>query len=349
MLSPDERLSLLDTVGVVAAATDVTDFGIRACRELLRHVPGISTSYNEVNVLAQRAAGLIYPDPGREWMAHYLPIFERHLADSPMAEHFMTGEGAMVTWADLDPDGRFRQTALYREFYVPNGIHSQAAFLLPAPPGIVVAFAMNRDGADFEPRERALVEELRPYLTNLYRLVTQAEAGRAREAALADDGWSVVLVDDTGLVVDTNPVAQRMGKAAGFDLSVGSRLGDQALWSQFAEHSNDLWATARMGSPAPMPAPVPFEARLVRFGVGPHLVWLREPSSVTLEHARSFGLTRRQAEIALHLVDGLTNDQIARKLGIAAGTVRKHLEVVFDKLGVPSRAAAVGRLKSRAA
>src|SRR5262249_45925147 len=145
---------------------------------------------------------------------------------------------AMVTWADVDPAGRFRQTALYREYYQPNGIHSQAAFLLPAPPGIVVAIAINRDGADFEPRERALVEELRPYLMNLYRLVTRAEAGRAREAALADDGWSVVLVDDTGLVVDSNPVAERMGRAAGFDLTVGARLGDQALWSQFAEHSN---------------------------------------------------------------------------------------------------------------
>ena len=181
MASTAVRLSLLDAVGAIAEARDATAFGLRLCRELLRLVPGISTSYNEVNVLAHRVAGLIYPDPGRDWVAHYLPIFERHLYDNPLARHFTTsGETSMKSWRDLDPAGKFRQTPLYQEFFAPNGIHSQAAFLLPAPPGIAVAVALNRGGEDWSPAERALVAELQPYLVNLYRLVTRAEAGRAR-------------------------------------------------------------------------------------------------------------------------------------------------------------------------
>jgi DNA-binding CsgD family transcriptional regulator len=52
-------------------------------------------------------------------------------------------------------------------------------------------------------------------------------------------------------------------------------------------------------------------------------------------------LTRRQREL-LHLVaDGYTNAQIGRRLGLAEGTVRKHLENIFAKLQVSTRTAAV--------
>jgi DNA-binding NarL/FixJ family response regulator len=35
--------------------------------------------------------------------------------------------------------------------------------------------------------------------------------------------------------------------------------------------------------------------------------------------------------------------KIARQLGISLGTVRKHLETICERLGVPSRTAAVTR------
>jgi len=41
---------------------------------------------------------------------------------------------------------------------------------------------------------------------------------------------------------------------------------------------------------------------------------------------------------------GYSNYQIARRLGLSEGTVRKHLENAFNRLGVTSRAAAVAAL-----
>jgi DNA-binding NarL/FixJ family response regulator len=52
-------------------------------------------------------------------------------------------------------------------------------------------------------------------------------------------------------------------------------------------------------------------------------------------------LTQREREILSLLADGLGNKQIAARLGISPSTVKTHLEVLFEKLEVTSRAEAV--------
>jgi two-component system nitrate/nitrite response regulator NarL len=52
-------------------------------------------------------------------------------------------------------------------------------------------------------------------------------------------------------------------------------------------------------------------------------------------------LSKREQEILALLADGLGNKQIAARLGISANTVKTHLELLFEKLGVSSRAEAV--------
>jgi DNA-binding CsgD family transcriptional regulator len=54
-------------------------------------------------------------------------------------------------------------------------------------------------------------------------------------------------------------------------------------------------------------------------------------------------LTARQNELLRLLAAGRTNSQVARQLGISEGTVRTHLENIYEKLGVSSRTAAVTR------
>lgn len=55
-------------------------------------------------------------------------------------------------------------------------------------------------------------------------------------------------------------------------------------------------------------------------------------------------LTRRQQEILRFVAAGYSNQQIARRLGIATTTVGTHLENIFERLQVTSRTAAVARL-----
>jgi DNA-binding NarL/FixJ family response regulator len=62
---------------------------------------------------------------------------------------------------------------------------------------------------------------------------------------------------------------------------------------------------------------------------------LRQPGLVSLS------LSNREAQVAQLLVDGLSNKEIAKALGIADITVRLHLRRVFSKLGARSRTDAV--------
>ncbi len=57
-------------------------------------------------------------------------------------------------------------------------------------------------------------------------------------------------------------------------------------------------------------------------------------------------LTRREHEVVMLVAEGLTNAQVAERLSISPGTVRRHLENVFAKLGVRTRTAAVARLRN---
>ena len=52
-------------------------------------------------------------------------------------------------------------------------------------------------------------------------------------------------------------------------------------------------------------------------------------------------LTTRQLQLLRLVADGHSNTQIARRLFVAEGTVRKHLENIYERLGVTSRTAAV--------
>ena len=76
------------------------------------------------------------------------------------------------------------------------------------------------------------------------------------------------------------------------------------------------------------------------------------PVLVRLVHERPTpslppNLTAQERAVLGHVTSGASNAQIARDLGIAESTVRKHLEHAYRKLGVSGRTAAVARMQER--
>jgi two-component system nitrate/nitrite response regulator NarL len=58
------------------------------------------------------------------------------------------------------------------------------------------------------------------------------------------------------------------------------------------------------------------------------------------------GLTSREYQVALMVGRGLSNKEVARELGVSAGTVKLHVHHIFQKLGARNRYGVIQRMVS---
>ncbi len=97
--------------------------------------------------------------------------------------------------------------------------------------------------------------------------------------------------------------------------------------------------------------PLPIEQTGQRLSVrvifdpdGKHYLLLLEeakPPSFSIPALELIGLTKREAEVLFWIAKDKTNAGIAKVLGCCESTVRKHLENLYEKLGVQTRTGAV--------
>jgi len=60
------------------------------------------------------------------------------------------------------------------------------------------------------------------------------------------------------------------------------------------------------------------------------------------------GLTRRQIEVACAAVSGLSNKELAQRLGVSEGTIKNHLHAIYERLQLDGRLALLLYLKEKA-
>ena len=112
--------------------------------------------------------------------------------------------------------------------------------------------------------------------------------------------------------------------------------------------SDDLRSGMNLGADDYLTKPVgnkdlvdAIEARLLRSAQKTKREFNPDFSSV--EPLLKLGLTPRASETLLWLSQGKTNSNIAAILGITESTVKKHVQEIFEKLGVETRGAATLR------
>lgn len=80
----------------------------------------------------------------------------------------------------------------------------------------------------------------------------------------------------------------------------------------------------------------------------PHFARLRANAESRRRVDPRWRLTAREAEVLGWVARGATNAEIAAALFISSQTVRKHLENIFEKLGVRTRTAAAAHMREHA-
>ena len=203
-------------------------------------------------------------------------------------------------------------------------------------PDHVVA-ALGTGGVDYV-RKPVVIEEL---LARIRVHLANARTTYRSRLALGLAGRSLVAIDDVGGPVWGTPQAETLLMRIDPDWTPESA----ALPDPLAAAVRQLIADPGQSSAASRVTArgIEIELALVE-GDRPGEVLLRvtelsEDGKIdTLQ--KQGGLTRREAEVLLWVSYGKTNKTISEILGISPRTVNKHLEQVFRKLGVETRAAA---------
>jgi DNA-binding CsgD family transcriptional regulator len=74
-----------------------------------------------------------------------------------------------------------------------------------------------------------------------------------------------------------------------------------------------------------------------------YLLLLEEQTLSSMNSLAILGLSQRETEVLTLIIQGKDNKSIATQLSINIGTVRKHLENIYLKLGVKSRTEAIAQ------
>lgn len=219
----------------------------------------------------------------------------------------------------------------------PTLAHIPVIFMtgLTEPEHAVAAF--ENGGVDYV-RKPIVVDEL---LARIRVHLGNARLSYRSQLALDVAGRHLVALDLQGALVWCTPEARKL--LAQVD----------PAWEQDSGHLPDqlnaparelLKEPARPGTSVRIAFPG-IEIELIRLeGERPHetlirIAEIRERAAVELLQ-KQYGLTPREAEVLLWVSYGKSNRLISEILGISPRTVNKHLEQIFRKLGVETRAAA---------
>jgi DNA-binding CsgD family transcriptional regulator len=341
-------------VKVMQALATSDDDAAGFVHDLLDHLPRLVGSDLTTLSLCDLTQGTrrVVGRPGEALSCEDRAAFDRHFREHPLVRfHAAHADGPAQRVTDCMTQLAFRRSAVFADYYRRLGIHYVLALPLRIDRTNVISIVFNRSSSDFRNRERAALEALRGPLAALYRYAIAREQARAGIASLqdlaGDSGWHLIRIGQEGRMIEISEQADRLMRWFFPDLGTrrGSAVPDRlAGWLR----RNRNWGLDRLASDSQVPLTVArggatlslrFVADPLSMGGGSLLIKCRR-ERIRADHLAALPLTLREREVLSLVAAGKTNAEIAMLLAISARTVQKHLEHVFDKLGVETRTAA---------
>jgi len=335
---------ILNVIDAVATVEDPESFGPVAMEALAEVVPFDVASYNEVDSAAGLALFRAFPPdmPTNDADEEAFPVL---IGQNPILRHQeATGDGSAYRISDFITTKELHELELYQRVYRHLRVEFQVAFALATKQPLVIAFALNRHEHDFTSQEVAALNILRPHLIQAYRNVQLLEALRGIEGALAEVGKGVVVLGRGGAEGRSAPWAQRALTEHFGPAMTGMLPEEVAAW--VAEQRRRNFDDGQPRIHEPLVSMVGDRQLVIRFipGTGDRsdvLVVDERERGREVNELRRLGLTPREAEILLLTRQGKSATASAAAIGITAGTLNKHLQNIYRKLGVTNRTAAI--------
>jgi DNA-binding NarL/FixJ family response regulator len=87
------------------------------------------------------------------------------------------GDPTALMLSDFLTRRKLRDTGIYQEFFGPISVNTQLAAMAEGPDPIVVAVSLNDESRDFDERDRALLNLVRPFIGAAFAGVAARERG----------------------------------------------------------------------------------------------------------------------------------------------------------------------------
>jgi DNA-binding CsgD family transcriptional regulator len=303
-------------------------------------------SYNEIDPVTQRAVYHVHP--GEE-----MPIspdadrdaFPRLVLQNPILRfQRATGDASAKRISDFITRIELHQLELYQKVYRYLGVEFQVALGLVTKEPLVVAIALSRRERDFDDEDVTLLNVLRPYLVEIYRNVQDLSELEHPPALSPGDCRGVIYLDPQGYRAECSSLTLEL---------LTRHFGAPRSPSGLPDVVNAWVVVQRVrrledGRPRlhlPLVSVVDDREAVARFIAGtenrPDVVIVDERALVRgAADLLPLGLTGREAELLFLLIQGTSTFAISQRLRVSTGTVNKHLQHIYRKLGVSNRTAA---------
>lgn len=276
-----------------------------------------------------------------------------HMHEHPTLAHNMrTGDGQALAISDFYTQRQFRNTGLYSEAYRPMRINHVMTCAIVSHRGALAGIALHRASRSFSERNRQLLNLVRPHLFqaqhNARHFARLQQEHGALTLALENYGCGVVSIrHDDHLCFVTARARQYFADFFGQRYKNQNALPDDLR--RWVTHQKKLFRAEELPSPRKQLIVASNGTRLIvqLFSHSDHdLLVMNEEKGQNLPESlhQCSGLTTREAEVLAWISRGKTNAEIATILTISSRTEQKHIEHIFQKLGVETRTAAAARV-----
>ncbi|MBI3753396.1 MAG: helix-turn-helix transcriptional regulator [Deltaproteobacteria bacterium] len=252
--------------------------------------------------------------------------------------------------SDMVTPNQFHSLSLYNEYYKRLDTKYQMVMPLVYSRSLLSGFAFNRDTRDFSEEERLMLNLLAPHMIQAYQNAEAAAMARQEAAildrAMEEASYGVIALDMNGRIRFQTPKALRL-LTEFFKIPPSSPRCLPRKLELWVKYNKSLLALEN-AIPPPL-APLALENEraclTIRFikscqGADDLILLCEEPKTLFMKRLEPFGLTARETEVFRWLARGKSNAEISLICNITRHTVKKHLEKIYQKMGVENRLAA---------
>lgn len=262
-------------------------------------------------------------------------------------------DGRPYSLRDQFGSGADPRAEFYREMVAQQGLSAILQMRVGNDKGVDAWLTIARNGPEFGPTEAARFSAIAPVLRGVFQIYTASERERFAASLNAEAvrqlhfGW--LILDRNGIVLDCNEHGQSVLGASG----VLSRRSNGRLTARSAEIERQIFDALNHfnSTPGARPRAIilcrdPWLDMLLVPAQGKPISTNEQRVAIAYVHGDSwrstdrqghlaelFGLSPREARLALAVSRGMTLAEAAAEFGLTVGTVRSYSKSIYAKTG----------------